>query len=259
MERSEGRNVSYIHSQTIVCIRIPRRQHDNQANVSGPDRGFALWQRRAMIAGTITSCVGSLVVEDSMDAQQQPHSSQSSPNSQSSGSSFNDHAREAARRVSETAEQAQAQAREALSNLSSQAAGTVTDMLNSQVSAGAGFVSDLAHSIHCAADDLGNSAPQLGEFAHEAARQVDAFAARIREKQVDELFADASDFARRQPAIVFGAAAVLGFAMFRVLKVGAQMPNGSSSERRQSGEPERWPQSGQSDEVWRRQQYGSAE
>ena len=191
-----------------------------------------------------------------MDAQQQPHGSQSTQNSQVAGSSLNEHAREAARKVSETAEQAKAQARETISNLSSHAARTIAEMLNSQVNAGAGFVSDLAHSIHCAADDIGNTAPQLGEFTHEAARQVDAFAAQIREKRVDELFADASDFARRQPAIVFGAAAVLGFAMFRVLKVGAST---QPDQGRHSTEPGRWSEGGQSDELRRRQQFGAAD
>jgi hypothetical protein len=203
-------------------------------------------------------------MEDStaMDAHQTPNSSQSSANSPS-GSSFTDKANEAARKAGEAAQQAQNQAREAISNLSSHAAGTMKELLNNQVSTGADFVSDIAHSIHCAADDLNHAAPQLGEFAHEAARQVDAFATRMREKPADELFADASDFARRQPAIVFGAAAVLGFAMFRILKVGAQTSNESSSGHSSSGhgqfaQPGNWPQSRGSDEVWRNQQFGVA-
>ncbi|MBV9238945.1 MAG: hypothetical protein JOZ94_24160 [Xanthobacteraceae bacterium] len=201
-----------------------------------------------------------------MDAHQTPHNTQSSANSPSGGSSFTDKANEAARKAGETAQQAQNQAREAISNLSSHAAGTVKELFNNQVNTGADFVSDIAHSIHCAADDLNHTAPQLGEFAHEAARQVDAFATRMREKPADELFADASDFARRQPAIVFGAAAVLGFAMFRVLKVGAQTsyessyghssPGHSSSGPGQFAQPGNWPQSGGSDEVWRNQQFG---
>lgn len=193
-----------------------------------------------------------------MDAHQTPHSPQSSANSSSGGSSFTDKASEAARKAGETAQQAQNQAREAISNLSSHAAGTVKELLNNQVTTGADFVSDIAHSIRCAADDLNHTAPQLGGFAHEAARQVDAFATRMREKPADELFADASDFARRQPAIVFGAAAVLGFAMFRVLKVGAQTSYGSSSGHRQFAEPGNWPQGGRSDEVWQNQQFGAA-
>jgi hypothetical protein len=193
-----------------------------------------------------------------MDAHQKPHSSQSTMNSPAGGGSFTDQANETARKAGETAQQAQSQAREALSNLSSHAAGTVKELLNNQVNTGADFVSDLAHSIHCAADDLNHTAPQLGEFAHEAARQVDAFANRMREKPADELFADASDFARRQPAVVFGAAAVLGFAMFRVLRVGAQAPYGSSSGHQQFGEPREWPPAGRPDETWQNQQFGAA-
>jgi hypothetical protein len=179
-------------------------------------------------------------------------------NSPSAGSSFTERANEAARKAGQTAQQAQTQAREAMSNLSSHAAGTVKELLNNQVSTGADFVSDLAHSIHCAADDLNHTAPQVGEFAHEAARRVDAFATRIREKPADELFADASDFARRQPAIVFGAAAVLGFAMFRVLRVGAPVSSGSTSGHRQFAEPGEWPQSARSDEAWQNPRFEAA-
>ena len=192
-----------------------------------------------------------------MDTHQQSHNSQSSANSSSGGKSFTDQANEAARRVGETAQQAQSQAREAISSLSSHAAGSVKELLHNQVNAGADFVTDIAHSIHCAADDLNHSAPQLGELAHEAARQVDAFATRVREKPADELFADASDFARRQPAVVFGAAAMLGFAMFRMLKVGAQTSYGSPSGQRQFT-ADQWPPGGQSDEVWKDQRFGAA-
>ncbi len=193
-----------------------------------------------------------------MDAQQQTHGPESSMNQQSGGKTFRDQANEALRKAGETAQQAQGQAKETISNLSTHAAGTVKELLNHQVNAGADFASDIAHSIRCAADDLSHSAPQLGEFAHEAARQVDVFAARMRETPADELFADASEFARRQPAVVFGAAAVLGFAMFRMLKVGTQGSSRGSDERdRFAPDPGQWPQGGQSEDMLR-SQFGAA-
>jgi hypothetical protein len=218
----------------------------------------ALNQHRTPVQELLTAMLVLSAWRKAMDAHQKPHSSQSPTNTPSGGSSFTEQANEAARKAGETAQQAQSQAREAISNLSSHAVGTMKELLNNQVSTGADFVSDVAHSIHCAADDLNHTAPQLGELAHEAARQVDAFATRMRETPADELFADASDFARRQPAIVFGAAAVLGFAMFRVMRVGAQTSYGSSSAHRQFAQPGEWPQSGRADEVWQNQQFGAA-
>ena len=52
-----------------------------------------------------------------------------------------------------------------------------------------------------------------------AADKIDEFASSTRDKTVEELFETASDFARRQPAVVFGAAAAAGFLLFRILKV----------------------------------------
>jgi hypothetical protein len=106
--------------------------------------------------------------------------------------------------------------------------------MTGQIGAGADFASNIAHSLQCAADDLSQKSPQLGRLVHQAAQRVDSFAGEVRDKSLEELFNDASDFARRQPVLVFGAAAVLGFAMFRMLKVGSQMPAGQAAGTGQS-------------------------
>ena len=196
-----------------------------------------------------------------MDPKQPSYKSPSSmgtdqPSGQSRPKSFTEQANEAVRKVGETAQQAQGQAKGTIETLSSQATGTAKHLLNSQVNAGADFAGSLAHSIHCAADDLDQSAPQLGELAREAARRVDAFAGRVREKNVEELFEDASEFARRQPAVVFGAAAVLGFALFRMLKVGTQTASGVSDHGRFASDSGQWRQP--ETEAWKNQQFGAA-
>jgi hypothetical protein len=156
-----------------------------------------------------------------MDAQQTRSfpSSMSSDSSSDRSKTIHEQANEAMRQVAEAARQAQSQAKDAMAAASTQATGTVKGVLNHQVNTGADFAGTIAHSINSAADDLSRNAPQLAELARGAARQMDAFADQIREKSVDELFQDASDFARRQPGVVFGAAAVLGFALFRMFKV----------------------------------------
>ena len=170
-----------------------------------------------------------------MDAQQQTRNFPSPSGTAPGGSdrSITDHANEALRQVTETAPQAQAQAKDALTDLSSQATGSVKDLLNHQVNAGAEFASSLAHSIGCAADDLSRNAPQFAELARGAAHKMDSFAAQVREKSIDDLLQDGSDFARRQPAVVFGAAAVVGFALLRMLKVGT--PNVQTGSARSGG------------------------
>ncbi len=84
---------------------------------------------------------------------------------------------------------------------------------------------------------------------------MDSFAAQVRDKSIDDLFQDGSDFARRQPAIVFGAAAVVGFALFRMFKLG--VPNIDPRSRRYGGfEPDRnrWP-GARTEEVWQNKQF----
>jgi hypothetical protein len=47
---------------------------------------------------------------------------------------------------------------------------------------------------------------------------VEEFSDDMRGKSVDELMRTASDFTRRQPALVFGLASLAGFVLLRVLK-----------------------------------------
>ena len=128
---------------------------------------------------------------------------------------------QATSKLSEAAQQAGSLAKEGLTSLSSQATSTVKDALNQQVNAGAELAGHVAESVKRAADNLDQNAPQLAGLVRGAAAKIEALSAEARNKSVDELFLNASGFARRRPALVFGAAAVIGFALFRVLKAGA--------------------------------------
>jgi ElaB/YqjD/DUF883 family membrane-anchored ribosome-binding protein len=183
-----------------------------------------------------------------MDPQQQSRMSPSSMSPaggvrEDNSKGLVEQAGEVVRKAGETAQQAQHQLRGAAARLSDEASSAASGFMTSQIGAGADFASEIAHSMQCAADELGQKAPQLGRLVHRAARRVDDFAGEVRDKTVEELFEDASDFARRQPALVFGAAAVLGFAMFRMLKVGAQLPahRGSGPRRFADGQGQQGP------------------
>ena len=81
------------------------------------------------------------------------------------------------------------------------------------------MIGHVAESVRAAADNLKQNSPQLAGLVRGAADKIDEFASGTRDKTVEELFETASDFARRQPAVVFGAAAAAGFLLFRILKV----------------------------------------
>jgi hypothetical protein len=90
--------------------------------------------------------------------------------------------------------------------------------LNQQVASGADLVGHVADSVRSAADNLDHSAPQIANLVRGAAERVEEFSDDMRGKSVDELMRTASDFTRRQPALVFGLASLAGFVLLRVLK-----------------------------------------
>jgi hypothetical protein len=62
------------------------------------------------------------------------------------------------------------------------------------------------------------SPPMLGGVVRTVADRVEGYAREWQDQTVDQVFRAASDFTRRQPALVFGAAALAGFFMFRAMK-----------------------------------------
>ena len=67
-----------------------------------------------------------------------------------------------------------------------------------------------------------------GEYARKASDAVSGFADTIRNKEVDDLYQDVSSAVRKSPGIALGVAAVVGFAIARVVKAGlSEGPNGT--------------------------------
>jgi len=135
-------------------------------------------------------------------------------------------ARETASKLGDAAQELGTQAKQAATSLASEANENIKGVLNQKVGVGADLVGHFAHSVRAAADDLKQNAPQLAGLVRGAADKIDEFAESTRDKTVEDLFETASEFARRQPAIVFGAAAAAGFLLFRILKVAPS--NGAS-------------------------------
>jgi hypothetical protein len=125
---------------------------------------------------------------------------------------------EAVSRLADVAQQAGTQAKEAASVLASDANQKAKGFLNQQVASGADLAGHVADSVRSAADNLDRSAPQLADLVRGAADRVEEFSRDIRGQSVDELMRTASDFTRRQPALVFGLASLAGFVLLRVLK-----------------------------------------
>jgi ElaB/YqjD/DUF883 family membrane-anchored ribosome-binding protein len=142
-------------------------------------------------------------------------------NNQSSGPKSQDvrgKAGEAVSKLADVAQQAGSQAKQTASSLASDANQKAKGFLNQQVASGAELAGHVADSARCAADNLDQNAPQLADLVRGAAKRVEEFSRDLRGQTVEDLVRTASDFTRRQPAVVFGFASLAGFLLFRVLK-----------------------------------------
>lgn len=136
----------------------------------------------------------------------------------SAGDAIRGTAADAMSAISDAAQQAMGEAKKSASSLASAATDRAKDAAQQRISGGADLLGHLAAAVRAAARDLDPNAPQLAGFAREAAGRIDDFSHEIRDKSVEELIATSSDFARRQPAVLFGAAAACGFLLFRMIK-----------------------------------------
>jgi hypothetical protein len=90
--------------------------------------------------------------------------------------------------------------------------------LNMQVTAGADMVAHVVGSARIATENLEQEVPQLAGLVRSVADRAEEFSQDLRGQTVEDLIKTASDFTRKQPALVFGLASLAGFLAFRVLK-----------------------------------------
>jgi len=100
--------------------------------------------------------------------------------------------------------------------------------------------------LNKAAEELENSnQPMIAGYARQLAGGVQSVSTTLRARGVEDLFGMVGDFARKQPAMFIGAAALLGFAASRFLL---------ASAKRQQTAP--MPSSG--NDIYRPNTYGSS-
>lgn len=92
-----------------------------------------------------------------------------------------------------------------------------------------GLLTDVSEVINDAAKSVDERlGGDYGDYAHRAAGAVADFAGRIRDKSVDDIIDDTRDFVRKSPVVAIGLAAVVGFALIRVVKTGLDDVRGRS-------------------------------
>jgi outer membrane receptor protein involved in Fe transport len=120
--------------------------------------------------------------------------------------------------ASALAGEAATKAKQAASDSAATVTEQVKQLLDHQVNSGADMVRHLAGAVNRAAQELDRDAPQLAGLVRTAAGRMDGYADGLRNQSVEQLMRAASDFTRRQPAMVFGLAALAGFFALRTLK-----------------------------------------
>lgn len=110
------------------------------------------------------------------------------------------------------------QVKQAASEAADTVTGEVKGLLNRQLEAGANTLGGLARSVKRAAQDLERDSPQTADLVRSVASRVDDYANGLRTQSIEDLWNSAASFTRRQPALVFGLAALTGFFVLRTVK-----------------------------------------
>ena len=129
-----------------------------------------------------------------------------------------DAASDAFAKASDAARDAGSKAKQAASDTAFTMTEQVKDLLDRQIGSGVAAAGHFVSSIKLAADDLDREAPVLAGVVRTFANKVEDYTEELEGQTVDHFVRTASDFTRRQPALVFGLAALAGFFVFRTLK-----------------------------------------
>jgi ElaB/YqjD/DUF883 family membrane-anchored ribosome-binding protein len=133
-------------------------------------------------------------------------------------------------KINDVAQSAGQQAKATAMSLASEANEKAKGVLSQQITAGAEWVGFVADATKAAADSLDRNAPKLSGLVRETAQKVERFSRDVKDQSVEELYRSASDFTRRQPALVFGSAALFGFFLFRLLKTESRSASSAAGE-----------------------------
>ena len=119
-------------------------------------------------------------------------------------------------------------------NLSTQASGKARDLVGQGIERGSEALANVARMIGDTATGLDERLGQeYGDYARRAAASLESTANGLATKDADALMEDTREFIRKSPGVALAGAAIVGFALSRLIK------NGLSSSQDSDGEPGR--------------------
>jgi ElaB/YqjD/DUF883 family membrane-anchored ribosome-binding protein len=118
-------------------------------------------------------------------------------------------------------------------DLSGQAAGKARDLVGQSLERGAEALANVGRMIGETASGLDERlGEEYGDYARRAATAIEDTASSIAAKDADELIEDTRDFVRKSPGVALAGAAVVGFALARLIKTGFTSEEGSEGGKR---------------------------
>ena len=137
-----------------------------------------------------------------------------------------------------TTERLVSQVRDQVSNLRGQAGDKLRSMADDGKGRATTLLDDLAAIIEDAAQSIDERlGGDYADYARRASTAVSGFAGKVRDRSVEDIIDDTRDIVRRSPAVAVAAAAVVGFALMRVVRTGFDQAGGTEGGggRRRSG------------------------
>jgi uncharacterized phage infection (PIP) family protein YhgE len=134
------------------------------------------------------------------------------------GSDLKAKASEVAGQVTQAAKNQASELGTTAKKFASDAATSAQSAIEEQKSLGAEYVASVAGALHRAAGEFDRDVPFAAKYLHQTAEQIEHAVDTVRNHNARELVSDVENFARRQPALFFGGAMLLGFAALRFLK-----------------------------------------
>jgi methyl-accepting chemotaxis protein len=92
------------------------------------------------------------------------------------------------------------------------------DVAEEQKQSGADRIDEVARAVHTAADEIGKQVPQVANYIHSGAEQLERTSRVLRENSVDELLQMTNRFAHDRPLAFIGGSVAAGFMLARFLK-----------------------------------------
>jgi len=120
--------------------------------------------------------------------------------------------------------------REEGGKVTEQAAGKAREFVGQGLDRGSEALTNVSRLVSDTASGLDERlGPEYGDYARRAADAIDRTAQSLRQKDPDELIDDTRNFVRKSPGVALAGAAIVGFALARLIKSGISSVAGDES------------------------------